>query len=86
MRLWLNGALALALMVPGVAHAQDPAPRVIGRHETRFDPADAPRAANVRLAATLLDGATIAPRRELSFDRRIGPRTGGVDSHQAERN
>lgn len=81
-RLWLTGALALVMFAPVVGEAQDP--RVIGRHETRFDVTDVPRATNVRLAASLLDGATIAPRRELSFDRRIGPRTRARGFEDAE--
>jgi vancomycin resistance protein YoaR len=81
-RLCLTGALALALVLPAAAGAQEP--RVIGRHETAFDPSDAARATNVRLAASLLNGATIAPRRELSFDHRIGPRTRARGFEDAE--
>jgi vancomycin resistance protein YoaR len=48
---------------------------IVGRHQTSFDAADAPRAHNVDLAASLIDGATIRPHRTLSFDERVGPRT-----------
>lgn len=75
MRSLVTAAVALAMFVASPLGAQDLEPRVVGRHETHFDPGDAPRAANVRLAASFLDGATIAPRRQLSFDERIGPRT-----------
>jgi vancomycin resistance protein YoaR len=74
-RLLAIGVLAFGLLVPALGRAQSTEPRVIGRHETHFDPTDTARATNVRLAASLLDGAVIAPRRELSFDRTIGPRT-----------
>ncbi len=84
MRLCSIGALALALLMPSASSAQDLQPRVVGRHETRFDTGDAPRAANVMLAASLLDGATIAPRRQLSFDERIGPRTRARGFEDAE--
>jgi len=48
---------------------------IVGHHQTSFDPADAPRARNVQLAASMLDGATLRPHHRLSFDERIGPRT-----------
>ncbi len=48
---------------------------LVGLHRTELDLAEAARVTNVRLAASLLDGATIRPRHQLSFDDRIGPRT-----------
>lgn len=47
----------------------------VGRHQTSFDPTETARVTNVRLAASLLDGATIRSHRTLSFDDRVGPRT-----------
>lgn len=50
---------------------------VLGEHTTTFPTggADAPRAANIRRAAALLNGAEIAPRTSFSFDDTVGPRT-----------
>lgn len=47
----------------------------VGLHRTELDLAETARVTNVRLAASFLDGATIRPRHQLSFDDRIGPRT-----------
>lgn len=48
---------------------------VVGRHETTFDPDDEARVANLRLAVEALDGTELRPRRSLSFDHALGPRT-----------
>lgn len=48
---------------------------MVGRHRTELDLAETARVTNVRLAASMLDGATLRPRRTLSFDQRVGPRT-----------
>lgn len=48
---------------------------IVGRHETTFDPEDEARVANLRLAVDALDGTHIRPRRSLSFDHALGPRT-----------
>lgn len=48
---------------------------MVGYHQTDLDLAETARLTNVRLAASMLDGATIRPHRTLSFDDRIGPRT-----------
>jgi len=53
----------------------EPNTSVVGRHETPFDPDDEARVANLRLAVEALDGTHIRPRRSLSFDEALGPRT-----------
>ena len=80
----LTGERSVALVVeetesserpPPVARALDP--QVIGTFVTRFrrSGSEGPRAANVRLAAEMLDGAVIAAGGRLSFNERVGPRT-----------
>ena len=48
---------------------------MVGYHQTDLDLAETDRVTNVRLAASMLDGATIRPHHTLSFDDRVGPRT-----------
>jgi hypothetical protein len=65
---------ALLLLVPSTSMAQTV---VMGEYETQFSfrgKSHASRAANIELAATLLDGAIIAPGTEWSFNQEVGPR------------
>ncbi|MDQ3037831.1 MAG: VanW family protein [Myxococcota bacterium] len=71
---------ASCALLPVRASADDPPTEfavVISRTESAYDPAESEgaRAINVELAAARLDGSIIAPRRQLSFDRVVGPRT-----------
>jgi vancomycin resistance protein YoaR len=58
---------------------------VIGEHETEFafDRAHAGRAHNVALAASLLDGAVVAPGGTFSFNTRVGERTRAAGFREA---
>lgn len=67
--LWL-----LILLVPSTSLAQSVE---MANYETEFafrGKANAPRAANIELAASLLNGAVIEPGAEWSFNRAVGPR------------
>src|SRR5690554_6110026 len=48
--------------------------RVLALFSTRFDPQEKDRVQNIRTAASALHGAVVLPGRELSFNRRVGPR------------
>jgi vancomycin resistance protein YoaR len=73
------GAQPAALPVPDSAgSAAAPAPDfpvVLGSFTTTLLGSLPERTRNVRLAAAALDGAVLRPGEELSFNRRVGPRT-----------
>jgi vancomycin resistance protein YoaR len=48
---------------------------LLAGYTTNFDPSQALRTENVRLAANALDGAVIAPGETFSFNKRVGERT-----------
>lgn len=48
---------------------------LLGSFTTRFDPADANRASNIHLSASLLDGALVEPGETFSFNDVVGLRT-----------
>lgn len=55
----------------------------LARYSTYFDLSDAGRAANIRLAARLLDGMIIPPGGEFSFNEALGPRLPELGWRQA---
>lgn len=62
------------------ASALEPAlagPPILGAHTTSFlvEGSEAPRATNIRRAAALLDGLTLAPSARFSFNDAVGERT-----------
>jgi len=46
----------------------------LSRYSTRFDPADANRASNIRLAARKINGYIVFPGQTFSFNETVGPR------------
>ena len=50
-------------------------PYVIGRSTTRLDPDQGSRNANIAIAAAKLDGTTVGPGREFSFNETVGERS-----------
>jgi vancomycin resistance protein YoaR len=65
--------------VGGAKHTQkksiEPIFKVLSRFTTAFDPSNAKRAHNIRLAARRLNGKVIAPGQVLSVNRVVGNRT-----------
>ncbi len=72
-----SGELERGELERGEVESTEAAPlaSIVGRHETPFDPSDEARVANLRLAVEAIDGTSIRPRRSLSFDEALGPRT-----------
>ncbi|MCL6615438.1 MAG: VanW family protein, partial [Firmicutes bacterium] len=69
--------LPVAAVKPSLSEeeiARWPLDQVLGFYVTKFDPADAQRTHNLRLAAQAIDGVIVRPGEEFSFNAFVGPR------------
>ena len=79
-----NSATALRAISPcHVTNAPDNGGILLAEFTTHFKETNVRRAANVRLAASKLDGVVIPARENLSYNEVVGPRTAETGFHPA---
>ncbi len=66
-KIFVVGALLLAILLPGVASAQHATTQVDDAYSDRYE--------NIRLAVEAIDGSQIAPGETFSFNQTVGERT-----------
>ncbi len=71
-------------LLPVAAQADDFAWEKISSYTTWFNEADADRSENIAIAASLIDGITLQPYGEFSFNKTVGRRTAEAGFKQAK--